>query len=203
MEVVQKESLQELPNVDRFTNLLAAEDKLVEYMLTYGNRVLERKNVTGEKHQTTVVEEIINHLEEDACEIQSVINKKIINEIKQGIEQSEIRSQNHFFGLMDEDITKKIADALVENYDLSDWSTKNIFPPKLGDRIAVELEGNILIHKFHYCFYLIEKYKEIIDEIRDTDEEKYLETLVKIIKLEELRKKIVAKLGWSPVFFNK
>ena len=203
MEAVHNSPPQVLPMMDKFTSLLASEDKLIESMLTYGNLVLEKKNTDGERYQTTVVEEIINHLEEDECEIQSLINKKLIDEMKKGIEQNEIRSQNYFFGLMDEDISKKIADALIENYDLSDWASKNIFPPKLGDRVATELEGNILIHKFHYCFYLIENCKKIIDETRDTDEEKYMEALMKITKLEDLRQRIANKLGWSPVFWKR
>jgi DNA primase len=73
---------------------LVLEEKLVELMLKYGDYVLDRKTPENEAYQITVIEEIINHLEEDQCEIISPINQKIIEEIKLGIAQSELRSGN-------------------------------------------------------------------------------------------------------------
>jgi DNA primase len=75
---------------------LVLEEKLVELMLKYGDYVLDRKTPENEAYQITVIEEIINHLEEDQCEIISPINQKIIEEIKLGIAQSELRSGNFY-----------------------------------------------------------------------------------------------------------
>jgi DNA primase len=44
---------------------LVLEEKLVELMLKYGDYVLDRKTPENEVYQITVIEEIINHLEED------------------------------------------------------------------------------------------------------------------------------------------
>ncbi|MGZ5273981.1 MAG: DNA primase, partial [Kaistella sp.] len=66
--------------------LLILEEKLVELMLKYGDRILDRTDEENKAYQITVIEEIIGHLEEDDCEIQSVLNQKIISEIKEGIE---------------------------------------------------------------------------------------------------------------------
>lgn len=41
--------------------LLVLEEKLVEYLLKYGNRVVERKDAENNKYQITVAEEIVQH----------------------------------------------------------------------------------------------------------------------------------------------
>jgi DNA primase len=90
--VVKLEKVQEI--LETINPLLVLEEKLVELMLKYGDYVLDRKTPENEAYQITVIEEIINHLEEDHCEIISPINQKIIEEIKLGIQQSELRSGN-------------------------------------------------------------------------------------------------------------
>lgn len=77
--------------------LLVQEEKLVDLMLKYGDFVLDRKDAEGNDYKITVIEEILNHLDEDDCEIQLDINKKIVSEIKEGILQNELRSGNFFF----------------------------------------------------------------------------------------------------------
>ncbi|MFC3158652.1 hypothetical protein ACFOEQ_09015 [Chryseobacterium arachidis] len=100
---------------------------------------------------------------------------------------------------MDEDITSKVADALMIPDELSDWSTRNIFPPNLGDHIADEVEANILIHKYYYIHFLIKKVTAELEEYRDTDTEKYFESIKKIMMLNQFSIKLVDKLGWSPI----
>jgi len=85
--------------------LLVQEEKLVDLMLKYGDFVLDRKDAEGNDYKITVIEEILNHLDEDDCEIQLDINKKIISEIKEGILQNELRSGNFFFDFMDEEVS--------------------------------------------------------------------------------------------------
>ena len=107
--------------------LVLQEEKLVDLMLKYGDFVLDRKDSEGNDYKITVIEEILNHLEEDECEIQLDIHKTIISEIKEGILQNEIRSGNFFFNMMDEEISGKLANALIENYHTSNWNKFNIY----------------------------------------------------------------------------
>ena len=71
--------------------LLILEEKLVELMLKYGDLVLDRQDEESNQYQITVIEEIIGHFQEDDYEIQSEINRKIVEEIKQGITESFLK----------------------------------------------------------------------------------------------------------------
>lgn len=169
--------------------LLVLEEKLVEYLLKYGNRVLERRNEQNEIYETTVAEEIIQHLSEDDYVIQSVINQKIIDEIKKGLKQNEIRSGNFFFGLLDENISGKVADALVENHEISNWRQYNIFITKEEDLLEKIVQDVIIRHKREYVMKMMRELKNNLDTANDK-----VEIYQKIIKLNELKNQIDEKL---------
>ena len=169
--------------------LLVLEEKLVEYLLKYGNRVLERKDEQNGVYETTVAEEIIQHLSEDDYVIQSVINQKIIDEIKKGLKQNEIRSGNFFFGLLDENISGKVADALVENHEISNWRQYNIFITKEEDLLEKIVQDIIIRHKREYIMKMMRELKNNLDTANDK-----IEIYQKIIKLNELKNQIDEKL---------
>ena len=93
--------------------LLVLEEKLVELMLKYGDRILDRKDQEDHEYQITVIEEIIAHLEEDGYVVQSLLNQKIIEEIKIGIAENELRSGDFFKTLMDENVAGLVVNALL------------------------------------------------------------------------------------------
>ena len=184
--VVKLEKVQEV--LENINPLLVLEEKLVELMLKYGDYVLDRKTPENEAYQITVIEEIINHLDEDQCEIISPINQKIIEEIKLGIAQSELRSGNFFMTLMDENIVSKTADALVNPYELSNWEKHNIYFSKeeeLVDRIVKDV---VIRYKREYIIKIINDLKHQITE--ENSEDAYR----KIINLTQLKNKIDEKL---------
>lgn len=180
-------------------NILHQENKLIDTMLMFGDVVLHRENEKQEKYEVTVIEEILHHFEEENYEFQIETNKKIINNIKEGIENDELRSGSFFITLMDADITLKVADALMNPDELSDWASRNIFPPNFGDHIADEVEHNILIHKYYYIHVIIKQTVTELEDYRDSNQEKYFESIKKIMMLNEFSKHIIDKLGWSPV----
>ncbi|CAA7193776.1 DNA primase [Chryseobacterium potabilaquae] len=180
-------------------NILHQENKLIDTMLMFGDIVLERKNEKHEKYEVTVIEEILHHFEEEQYDFQIETNKKIIKNIKEGIENDELRAGNFFITLMDEDITLKVADALIIPDDLSNWSTRNIFPPAIGDHIAEEVEANILIHKYYYIHFMIKQLTVGLESYREGDEEKYYDSIKRIMILNQLSVQIIDKLGWSPI----
>ena len=184
--VVKLEKVQEV--LENINPLLVLEEKLVELMLKYGDYVLDRKTPENEAYQITVIEEIINHLDEDQCEIISPINQKIIEEIKLGIAQSELRSGNFFMTLMDENIVSKTADALVNPYETSNWEKHNIYFSKeeeLVDRIVKDV---VIRYKREYIIKIINDLKHQITE--ENSEDAYR----KIINLTQLKNKIDEKL---------
>ncbi|MFB0967002.1 MAG: DNA primase, partial [Cloacibacterium sp.] len=118
-----------LEKVHEFTEtinpLLVLEEKLVELMLKFGQFKLFRKTPDNENYETTVIEEIINHLEEDQYQPISPLNQKIIEEIKLGIQQNELRSSDFFKTFMDEEVVTKTADALINAHETSNWEKHN------------------------------------------------------------------------------
>ena len=189
LEIVPKTEEKSFADSDKTTGLLVLEEKLVELMLKYGDRVLTRRNSENNSYQTTVIEEIIHHFQEDDCEILTETNRKIIDEVRQGLEQNEIRSGNFFFGLMDEDISGKIADALVENYETSDWRKFNIYFRTEDEVLDKVVRDVILRHKREYVLKLIEDLKKSLDET-----EEKAEIYEQIVRLNQLKSKIDQKL---------
>lgn len=184
------------PKLERVTEplisvnpLLVLEEKLVELMLKYGDRVLERKDEADNAYQITVIEEILTHLEEDSCEILSSLNQKIIEEIKHGISENELRAGNFFITLMDANISGKVADALVEPYETSDWGKHQIFFSKEEEVIPKIVQDVIFRHKREYVMKIIGDMKAELSETEDNSE-----TYKKIINLNQLRKDLDEKL---------
>ncbi|RMZ58683.1 DNA primase [Chryseobacterium nematophagum] len=196
LEIVPKQE-QDIDAIE--FNILHQENKLIDTMLMFGDIVLERKNEKHEKYEVTVIEEILHHFEEEQYDFQIETNKKIIKNIKEGIENDELRAGNFFITLMDEDITLKVADALIIPDDLSNWSTRNIFPPAIGDHIAEEVEANILIHKYYYIHFMIKQLTVGLESYREGEEEKYYDSIKRIMILNQLSVQIIDKLGWSPI----
>ena len=189
LEIVPKTEEKPFADSDKTTGLLVLEEKLVELMLKYGDRILTQRDSENNSYQTTVIEEIIHHFQEDDCEILTETNRKIIDEVRQGLELNEIRSGNFFFGLMDEDISGKIADALVENYETSDWKKFNIYFPIEEEVLGKVVRDVILRHKREYVMKLIEDLNKKLDEM-----EEKTEIYEQIVRLNQLKIKIDQKL---------
>ena len=189
LEIVPKTEEKPFVDSDKTAGLLVLEEKLVELMLKYGDRILTRRDSENNSYQTTVIEEIIHHFQEDDCEILTETNRKIIDEVQQGLEQNEIRSGNFFFGLMDEDISGKIADALVENYETSDWKKFNIYFRTEDEVLDKVVRDVILRHKREYVMKMIEDLKKSLDET-----EEKAEIYEQIVRLNQLKSKIDQKL---------
>lgn len=192
----KKQETQIQPKLEKVTEILESvnpllilEEKLIELMLKYGEIILNRKSDENEDYQITVIEEIIAHLEEDKCEIISPLNQKIINEIKQGITENELRSGDFFMTLMDENISGKIADALVEPYETSNWGKHQIFFSKEEEVVPKIVEDVIYRHKREYILKIIKEMKTKLSETENNDEH-----YKKIIMLNQLKKKLDEKL---------
>ncbi len=185
-QVVKLEKVQQA--TESVDPLLILEEKLVELMLKYGDQLLNRKSAEDESYQITVIEEIMNHLEEDQCEIISPVNQKIIEEIKLGIQQNQLRSGNFFMTFMDESITSRTADALVNPYETSNWEKHNIYFSKEEDLVEKIVSDVIIRYKREYIVKIINELKQQLSE--EDNEEAYK----KIINLTQLKNKIDQKL---------
>jgi len=182
LEIVQENTFSVNP-------LLLQEEKLVDLMLKYGDFVLDRKDADGNAYKITVIEEILNHLEEDECEIQLDIHKTIISEIKEGILQNEIRSGSFFFNMMDEEISGKLANALIENYHTSNWNKFNIYFSSEEEVVPKLVSDIVLRHKREYVVKLINDLKNTTDNEQDN-----MHIYQNIILLTQLKNKLDSEL---------
>lgn len=192
----QRQAAQVQPKLEKVTEVLQTvdplfilEEKLVELMLKYGDRVLDRVDEENNAYQITVIEEIMVHLREDEYEIQSVVNKKIVDEIQIGIKDNELRSGNFFMTLLDETITGKVADALVDEYETSDWGKHQIFFSSEEEVVPKIVQDVIFRHKREFVMKIIMGMKDELSETENNEE-----TYKKIMNLTKLRKELDEKL---------
>ena len=180
--VVKLEKVQEF--TETINPLLVLEEKLVELMLKFGQFKLLRKTPDNENYETTVIEEIINHLEEDQYQPISPLNQRIIEEIKAGIQQNELRSSDFFKTFMDEEVVTKTADALINAHETSNWEKHNIYFSKEEELVDKIVKDVIIRHKREFVVKIINDLKHQISE------ENSAETYLKIINLTKLKNKI-------------
>lgn len=165
--------------------LIILEEKLVELMLKYGDQVLMRSDEENQPYQTTVIEEILTHFSEDNYEIQSPLNEKIITEIRTGIANNELRAGKFFLTLMDENVSGKVADALLDPYENSDWSKHNIYFRKEQELVPKIVEDVMIRHKREFTLKMINDLKHSLKAEEDNSE-----TYMKIIRLNQLKNEI-------------
>lgn len=179
--------------------VLFMENKLIDHMLMFGDIVLKRKNESEEEYQITVIEEILYHFDEEEYCFLVKGNEIIIGHVKEGIQNEELRSGNFFITFMDEEITTKVVDALLPANELENWASRNIFPPNYGDKIADQVKGDILLHKYRYIDYLIAQTAKDLEEYRDSDQTKYFELVQKIMLMKQASIKLSQMIEYSPI----
>lgn len=184
--------------------LIILEEKLVELMLKYGDQILEKERdleetedenseeIKKEKYQITVIEEIINHLEEDNYEIQIALNQKIVDDIKIGLANQEIRNSNFFLTLMDEEVTTKVANSLLNIYELSNWEKHNIYFKREDELVQNIVQDVIFRHKREFVLTLINDTRK---KLENSEENLDVEDHKKIMLLTKLKNQIDSELN--------
>ncbi|WP_124641858.1 MULTISPECIES: DNA primase [Amniculibacterium] len=165
--------------------LLLLEEKLVELMLRYGDRVITRTDQDNQTYKISVIEEIIHHFSEDDYELQTPLNKKIVGEIQDGLKSNTLRSGDFFATLMDEELSSKAADVLIEQYQTSDWSKHNIYFSKEEELVPKIISDIMIRHKREYIVKLIDQMKNQLETTEDKNE-----IYMKIIALSQLKNTI-------------
>jgi DNA primase len=191
--------------IDLQSQVLFIENKLIDFMLNFGETKLFRRTNEDEEYEIFVTEEIIHHFEEELYEFISDKNKIIVDNIKEGIKSDEIRSGSYFLKFSDSEIINRVVNAMSPIDELHNWESRNIFAPNFGDKISDHVNGDILIHKFKYIDFLIKlSYEDLSDEhINEID---YMKILKKITLLKKASMEISELLGYSPVkgvYINK
>ena len=100
-----------------------------------------------------------------------------------------MRSGDFFLTLMDENITGRIADALVDPYDMSDWGKHQIFFSIEEEVVSKIVQDVIFRHKRAFVLKIINDMKNELSATENNDE-----TYKKIINLNQLRQQLDEKL---------
>lgn len=182
----------EMSQIETINPLLLLEEKLVELMLKYGDKEIVRKKEEG-MVKSSVIQEILNHFDEDSYEIQIPLHQKIVDEIRKGAEQSELRSGKFFFSLMDEEVNQKVADALIDPYQLSDWNKYNIYFSSEEDVVEKMVQDIILRHKREYILKIIKDLQMKVQEDPGNDVQ-YYATIVKLTRLKMELDKVLYRI---------
>ena len=180
-------------------DVLFMENKLIDHMLMFGDVVLKRTDEENIEYQITVIEEILHHFEEEHYGFLAKNNEIIINQIKEGIQNDELRSGSFFVTFMDEEITTKVVDALLPKDELENWASRNIYPPNYGDKVGDQVKGDILLHKYRYIDYLIKLAIAELENYRTSDESKYFELIKKITLLKQASMRLNDMIEYSPI----
>ena len=162
----------------------------MELQLKYGDYILTHKTEDGENYQITVAEEIVNYLAEDDYQILSETNQFIINEVREGIENHEIRMIDYFKNIVQDNIAAQVADIAIEKYNLSNWEAFNIFFPKENEVVPKIINDTILRHKREYVVQIINNLKINIPNVEDPNE-----SYQQIISLTALKNEIDNELS--------
>jgi len=173
--------------------LVLLEDKLIDLILKFGNKKITI-NREGTTIKSSVVQEILNHFNEDSYQLQNPINKKIIEEfINDDDDKNIYKNPTYFFhDLVDEDINKKLVNALIDSENPSKWGEFNIFFPLPDEDIEVLVHDTILRHKREYIFKIIND--EVQKMNQNSENEEYYEHINKIKLLSELKIKLDEEL---------
>lgn len=171
------------------SSIVVMEEKLIAMMLKFGNVVVDIKSDNFESYKTTVTQEILHVLDEDNCEMQDETNAKILSEIRKSLSENKLLTSSDLLLLMDDAVSERIANILIDYHEVSDWSKYGIYFSKEEDTIASTLRDNILRYKREYILIMINNLKTDLEH-----KEEKQDIYIQITKLTQLRNHIDATL---------
>jgi len=175
----------ESEQIETIIPLIFLEGKLIDLMIKFGNKEI-LVNKEGNTLKSSVIQEILNHFDEDAYQMQIPMNEKIVGEIVSKVENIGKNPSEFFYSLMDEEINQKLANALIEPYDISRWDKFNIYFPLPDEDVERLVYDTILRHKREYILKIInDEYEKMKQDTENYD--KYVD---KIKMLSELKIKL-------------
>ena len=184
----------------------AQEKELMNLLLVYGDYEIdiidevEKENEEGkleyvkEVFTTTVLEEIVERLQEDEMQFQNKFFQQLFEEIIEGLNADEFRASNYFSRHQDPQIASFVADVLSEKYELSEnWKKKDIFILGKEEKLVQATEETVLSFKEKR---ISEKITSMAKELSSIDDANVRVAKFKeISKYTELRRLINSKLN--------
>lgn len=182
------------------------EKELMNLLLVYGDFEIdiidevEQENEKGEietvkeSFKTTVIQEIVERLDEDNMGFENTFFNEIYDEIIEGINNDEIRSSEYFRKHQNQQIASFIADVVSEKYELSkNWKKKDIHILGKEQRLTQATEQTVLRFKEKRISAKIDNMAKSLTSISDNMERQ--SKMKELMKLNELRTLINSKLN--------
>lgn len=189
LEVVKEETVSISPRQ-------IVEEELIRLIMQYGDLIVELKNDEGDTYETTVIEEIVRQFEINELCFENEMYQAILEDVKLGCQNEELRTGDFFVKLFDEKKTEVASEALMEKYFISEnWEKKlNIFIRPKEENIAKDVTDTILRYKTLYIEDKIKEFAQILQS-PDLSGEIRNEQLEKIMILTQTRAKIFKALN--------
>lgn len=172
------------------------EEEIIRLIMQFGNLIVELNDESGEKYETTVIEEIIHQFEINDLSLENEMYQAILEDVKLGYENDELRTGDFFVKLFDQNKTQVASEAMMEKYYLSEnWEKKlNIFIAPKEEHISKNISDTILRYKTLFLEDKINEYAKLLSgdtlngEVRN-------DQLEKIMILTQTRAKIFQALN--------
>lgn len=176
--------------------ITVVEEEIIRLIMQFGNLVVELKSDDDEPYETTVIEEIVRQFQENDFQLKNELYQSILEDVKLGYEQEELRAGDFFVKLFDETKTSVASEAMIEKYSVSkNWSEKKgIFIKPKEENIVKDVTDTILRYKSFYIDDKIKEFSQMLKDVEVTGEFR-IEQIEKIMILTQMRSKIFAALN--------
>lgn len=189
LEIVKKPEVTVSPRV-------IIEEALIQLLMQYGDLIVDLKDEEGELYEITVIEEVMAQFQINDLKMGNSVYQAILEDIKMGLEQGELRSGDFFAKIFEVDKTEVATQALIDEHQVSDnWAEKlQIFIRPKEEGVAKSLTDTLLNYKRVYLEETIGQYSEILKD-ENLSGEARKEQLDKIMKLIQTRAEISKALN--------
>lgn len=165
------------------------ERESIRVLVNYGKRKIKSRELEDQY--------IIDYFLTEADEIQfsNSVYRRIVDIIKNRMQQGEIIDAEYLLGVDDEEVRKTVVDLVTDKYEIStNWAEKyNIHVPHEQEILKDVTYSNVLRLKFRIIQQLIHEENKKLKNA--TQEYEIDELLDDIIELKDIRKQIADSLG--------
>ncbi|MDD3458251.1 MAG: DNA primase [Weeksellaceae bacterium] len=189
LEVVKKEEI-------TVNNRMILEEEIIRLIMQYGDLIVELESAEKTAYETTVIEEIMSQFNENELKFQNSVYQSILEDVKKGYEENELRTGDFFIRLFDSEKTEVASESLIEKYSLSEnWQKKlKIYIKSKEENIAKILNDVLLRYKGIFVEDTIREFSELLKEETISGEIRQ-EQMEKIMKLTEVRARLFKELN--------
>lgn len=189
--IERKQELTIVPGNDKkivINHLTVVEDEIIKLIMQFGDLEVELKDDQNNNYKTTVIEEIVNQFDHNDLQLSNPFYQSILNDVKNGLEDNELRSGTYFSRSTNPQITQLATQMMIDSHSISEnWKLKQGISTKtIEDSISKDLFDVLLRFK---ALYIENEIKLLMDSIKDPEmnDAERSETLKKVMELTKIK----------------